>query len=122
MCPLQESADEASGLLAEPVLGTDAHGHDVALPVYDEAGRGRRGAVEGPNFLVLIEKRRESEPDPLHVGVNQLLPLAKVHSKDDKAPLLVFLVEPLDGRKLLPTIWSPGRPEGKEYHLAPVVR
>jgi hypothetical protein len=66
----------------------------------------------------LVKQDRGDVAPLAHRPLDQVRILPEVNEQHLEAAALEFGIDPVDGRQLLPTVWSPGRPEKQHDNLA----
>ena len=115
--------NESSSLWLAPIVCPDHHSHQTALPI-DDVGCGSPpdAPVFSGHVSALVEQHRSDVSPFLNSSFHEIWLLPDIHQENLQALFLEFLVNPVNGRQLLPAVWSPGCPEKDQDHLALEVR
>jgi len=115
--------NESPSLWLAPIVCPDHHPNQAALPI-DDVGRGRPpDAPVFPGHVSALVKQDRGYVVSLQDGMlDQIWLLTDIHQENLEALFLEFLVNPVNGRQLLPAVWSPGCPEKDQDNLALEVR
>src|SRR5262245_53495109 len=118
-CRFQQRLDEATAGRAAEVPRPDGAPYEAALPVDEVHGGRPEHSVDAPGDVPAgVQQDRRRVPALGHRAPDEGRVLAEAHEQDLEALGPQVVVQPVDGRQLLPAVGSPRGPEEQQHDLA----